>query len=1009
MIFGAGTPSPQRPQRASATARDAAELKYTPEKAVKEGLNMVKAIAENLQKLTILNHMREGVWAQAIEELQSTKREQLTTMMIAVCGATGAGKSSLLNAVLDETIVPTSGMQACTSVVTKISYHKRKVIQADVSFVSLEEWKRELGIVLRDLADDTGGTKIADSDAAVAWGKVHAVYPTLSVDELVEMDVQQILDSNPDIAKKLGITETIIAIDSTAFGKEIAQYIDSTTKGNGNDDEVALWPLIREVHIKCRAKALSTGAVLVDLPGVADANAARDSIAQKYLKEAKRIWILAEITRAVDNKTAKDLLGESFRRQLLMDGNYDDQCITFIAGKTDDVASSEIARALNLEANEEYRELESRIAAIEKQLKGLEDEKKEVVRLIQPLGKRIQELQRRQKALVEGDGSVCLQYPPEAAIWGSHAGEKDKKRKCEKRNTNKPGPSKVPRKNINENVGANMWTTLDDDSEGDASSDSGDELDTLHEDAACSDIDVDDEFSEIEDTFDQKTMKETLRKIEVELAQLRPERDRLNERGQAMLLEGASLTEKLAVEQKKKDVFCSLARNKDSKEKLKADFRAGLKCMDDMVEEQRDPTVFDPTQQLRDYQFVDLPVFTCSSRDYMRLSGQLKGDGEASCFSNKHDTEIPALQKWCHQLTLPARERAAKAFLHKLRNLAQNVKVYIERIQNGQIAGVNRSTLRLKWESSAAPEGVARRLSREFSVLSKKCILDLQQCFRDGLEEKCKAGVELAVNSALETVDQFGKMHHSTYRATIRRDGSFKRDLNIELVDPFTKSIAYSFSAMFEKDIFGPFEVSIVNAIAKLLEDFQKTIAEELLSGARHQGKACHKEARTVLQNTMEAVKETVSSQRKEISRSIAPVVQNRLRTTYDLAKAEKGPGSMARQKGHIRSFVERNKDTMFQEAADTIMTALDNAAVAVGQTLGQTLATLAAKVEISLAVLWEEVHDSASEQAARNHTLALVSQIHDRVSLYIEAARLKEEGHDPLKFETEDGDMHPF
>ncbi|KAF6763821.1 hypothetical protein DFP72DRAFT_873491 [Ephemerocybe angulata] len=898
-------------------------------------------------------------------------------------------------------------MQACTSVVTKISYHKRKVIQADVSFVSLEEWKRELAIVLRDLADDTGGTKIADSDAAVAWGKVHAVYPTLSVDELVEMDVQQILDSNLDIAKRLGTTETIIAIDSTAFGKEIAKYIDSSTKGNDNEDDVALWPLIREVHIKYRAKALSTGAVLVDLPGVADANAARDSIAQKHLKEANRIWILADITRAVDNKTAKDLLGESFRRQLL--SNYDDQCITFIAGKTDDVASSEIARALNLEGDKEYRELESRIAAIEKQLKELEDEKKEVVRLIQPLGKRIQELQRRQKALVEGDGSVCLQYPPEAAIWGSHAGEKDKKRKCEKRNTNKPGPSKVPRKNINENVGANMWTTLDDDSEGDASSDSGDELDTLHEDAACSDIDVDDEFSEIEDTFDQKTMKETLRKIEVELAQLRPERDRLNERGQAMLLEGASLTEKLAVEQKKKDMFCSLARNKDSKEKLKADFRAGLKCMDDMVEEQQNPTGFDPTQQLRDYQFVDLPVFTCSSRDYMRLSGQLKGDGEASCFSNKHDTEIPALQKWCHQLTLPARERAAKAFLHKLRNLAQNVKVYIERIQNGQIAGVNRSALRLKWESSVAPEGVARRLSREFSVLSNKCILDLQQCFRDGLEEKCKAGVELAVNSALETVDQFGKMHHSTYRATIRRDGSFKRDLNIELVDPFTKSIAYSFSAMFEKDIFGPFEVSIVNAIAKLLEDFQKTIAEELLSGARHQGKACHKEARTVLQNTMEAVKETVSSQRKEISRSIAPVVQNRLRTTYDLAKAEKGPGSMARQKGHIRSFVERNKDTMFQEAADTIMTALDNAAVAVGQTLGQTLATLAAKVEISLAVLWEEVHDSASEQAARNHTLALVSQIHDRVSLYIEAARLKEEGDDPLKFESEDIGLHPF
>lgn len=29
----------------------------------------------------------------------------------------------------------------------------------------------------------------------------------------------------------------------------------------------ALWPLIRQVTIRCRADALSTGAILVDLPG----------------------------------------------------------------------------------------------------------------------------------------------------------------------------------------------------------------------------------------------------------------------------------------------------------------------------------------------------------------------------------------------------------------------------------------------------------------------------------------------------------------------------------------------------------------------------------------------------------------------------------------------------------------------------------------------------------------------------------------------------------------------
>lgn len=52
-------------------------------------------------------------------------------------------------------------------------------------------------------------------------------------------------------------------------------------------------------------QVLSTGAVLVDLPGVRDANAARGAIAEKYMKSCNAVWIVADITRAVDNRTAK--------------------------------------------------------------------------------------------------------------------------------------------------------------------------------------------------------------------------------------------------------------------------------------------------------------------------------------------------------------------------------------------------------------------------------------------------------------------------------------------------------------------------------------------------------------------------------------------------------------------------------------------------------------------------------------------------------------------------------
>ena len=142
---------------------------------------------------------------------------------------------------------------------------------------------------------------------------------------------------HPEIARILGTTKNIVAKDSTIFAQEIAKYIDSKDQKRGKkdkkdkkskpketsfadmfskenqtaaqqknkeqkDDGPALWPLIRQVNVRCSSAALSSGAILVDLPGVADANAARNSIAKDYMKKCDCIWILAPITRAVDDK-----------------------------------------------------------------------------------------------------------------------------------------------------------------------------------------------------------------------------------------------------------------------------------------------------------------------------------------------------------------------------------------------------------------------------------------------------------------------------------------------------------------------------------------------------------------------------------------------------------------------------------------------------------------------------------------------------------------------------------
>ena len=57
--------------------------------------------------------------------------------VIAVVGGTGEGKSSLMNAVLDhQSVLPTSGIRACTAVVVEVVQNTNKdVYEADIEFL----------------------------------------------------------------------------------------------------------------------------------------------------------------------------------------------------------------------------------------------------------------------------------------------------------------------------------------------------------------------------------------------------------------------------------------------------------------------------------------------------------------------------------------------------------------------------------------------------------------------------------------------------------------------------------------------------------------------------------------------------------------------------------------------------------------------------------------------------------------------------------------------------------
>lgn len=206
-------------------------------------------------------------------------------------------------------------MRACTAVVTEISYNYSKnpaaKYRAEIEFIQFEDWEKELKVLFQELFDDSGNFSReiynADSEAGIAFSKVRAVYNTYTKEQLSTASVDSLL-SNKKVKSLLGTSKKVIARDAKSFYRQLQSWIDSKEKGtekldkNGNRiglkiREFEAWPLIKVVKIYTQSPALSTGACIVDLPGVHDSNAARAAVANGYMKQCTGLWIVVSTLR----------------------------------------------------------------------------------------------------------------------------------------------------------------------------------------------------------------------------------------------------------------------------------------------------------------------------------------------------------------------------------------------------------------------------------------------------------------------------------------------------------------------------------------------------------------------------------------------------------------------------------------------------------------------------------------------------------------------------------------
>jgi GTPase SAR1 family protein len=300
------------------------------ERAVDMVMGFLRDLATDIREMSDLDAETRQKWTRDIAALLDTPKHRT---VIGVVGGSGCGKSSAINAILKEAhLVEISNSRACTNWVTEISWNKSddesKLYRGQIEYISAEEWREELAILVHDLLDENGEygpLTMASNIGQVALAKIRSVYGDMEP-EVLAVRLRNIGQMAQDDGLKnlLGTVEEFGEPNEKSF---CARLRECTSNAKG------LWPLIKVVRIFLKAEVLKSGVVIVDLPGAQDSNVARSAVAENYIKECSGIWIFADIVRAVTDKTAKELLGDSFRRQLVLDGMCSD--VTFIYTKTD--------------------------------------------------------------------------------------------------------------------------------------------------------------------------------------------------------------------------------------------------------------------------------------------------------------------------------------------------------------------------------------------------------------------------------------------------------------------------------------------------------------------------------------------------------------------------------------------------------------------------------------------------------------------------------------------------
>ncbi|XP_054464146.1 nuclear GTPase SLIP-GC-like [Anoplopoma fimbria] len=240
-----------------------------------------------------------------ISGLETDKRE-----MVGVFGKSGAGKSSLINAVIGvKNLLPSGSVRACTSVMIKVEANmQNSKYEADIEFITVEEWTDELWFFfLGDNADQESNQK-DDGDRRDIVEKLSALYG----EDWEKKSREDLMDGKyfkeiPEF--QLRKKKILTGGSAKELSAKLVKYTRSGPKdGEGQEVKRWYWPLVKCVTIRVPNNDLLKHVTIVDLPGNGDRNKGRDKMWQQVVGSCSTVWIVTELNRAASEPEAWEIL-----------------------------------------------------------------------------------------------------------------------------------------------------------------------------------------------------------------------------------------------------------------------------------------------------------------------------------------------------------------------------------------------------------------------------------------------------------------------------------------------------------------------------------------------------------------------------------------------------------------------------------------------------------------------------------------------------------------------------